>query len=59
MFVRAINSPSAQQKYPFLLLEQAVKGIRLKSMKQSITGDIRAIKPSRLSSSGIAAARLN
>lgn len=43
MSVRAINSPSAQQGYPFLLLEQAVRGIRLKSMRQSITGDIRAI----------------
>ena len=43
MSVRAINSPSAQHEYPFLLLEQAVRGIRLKSMRQSITGDIRAI----------------
>lgn len=32
-----------------------MRGIRLKSMRQSITGDIKAIKPPRLRNSDIAA----
>lgn len=32
--------PSAQQGYPFLVLEKAVRGIGLKSMRQSLSGTL-------------------